>query len=299
MHFRNLAFACFCACAMQLFSLPADLSADAGSTFNTSTEGWLVVSYPFRSHVPNPWTTSLSFDAGFGNPPGSVRVGDVYGETGIAAPAQYLGNKAGSYGGALVYDIYLRYTDGVTYPALVLNGGSMSLYYDAPSPPLNAWATVTVPLTEAGWRVSGAGDLATYAEFMSVLSNLSGLYVYTEWHTGADDTNVDNVSMTTIPSGVPYAPRAAALRIRVAPNPFSNSTRLLLTAPPGRTVLVQVFDVSGRLVTELAAFAGSDGERKLTWDGTRADGQLAPSGVYFYKAMEGSDHISGRLVLIR
>ena len=128
--------------------------------------------------------------------PGSVRLGDVFAESGIAAPAQYLGNRLSFYGGSLTYDIYLRYTDNTTYPAVVLNGGSMSLYYDAPSPPLNAWQRRTVPLSETGWKVSGTNANATETVFKAVLSNLVGLYIYTEWHSGTDDTNVDNIAMT-------------------------------------------------------------------------------------------------------
>ncbi len=164
--------------------------------FDLTSESWLTVSYPFRSHVANPATAALPFDAAFGNPPGSVRIGDVFGETGIAAPEQYLGNKASFYGGTLTYDIYLRYSDDVPYPAVVLNGGTTSLYYDAPSPPLNAWQNRAVPLTEMGWKVSGSGVAATEAVFKSVLSNLVGLYIYTEWHSGPDDTSVDNISLT-------------------------------------------------------------------------------------------------------
>jgi hypothetical protein len=166
------------------------------SSFDLDAQNWSIVSYPFQSHVENPTTSALSHDGTFGNPPGSVRVGDVYGETGISAPAQYLGGKLAFYGGNLSYDIYLRYTDNVTYPAVVLNGGNISLYYDAPSPPLNAWQHRSVPLTEAGWKVSGTHVPATEAVFKSVLSNLVGLYIYTEWNTGPDDTNVDNIQMT-------------------------------------------------------------------------------------------------------
>ena len=171
---------------------PASLT----STFDLTEENWLTVIYPFHSHSANPETKALPFDGTFGNPPGSVRIGDVYSETGISAPAGFLGNKLSFYGGSLMYDIYIRYTDGVAYPAVVLNGGTMSLYYDAPSPPLNAWQHRTVPLSEAGWKVSGTGATATETVFRAVLSNLVGLYIYTEWNTGADDTNVDNISMT-------------------------------------------------------------------------------------------------------
>jgi hypothetical protein len=166
------------------------------NTFDLTSENWLIVNYPFRSHVPAPAMSSLPFDGTFGNPLGSVRVGEIYAETGIAAPAQYLGNKLAFYGGSLAYDIYLRYTDHATYPAVVLNGGSTSIYYDTPSPPLDAWQHNIVPLSEAGWKISSSGQAATQAVFRAVLSNLVGLYLYTEWHSGADDTSVDNISMT-------------------------------------------------------------------------------------------------------
>lgn len=164
--------------------------------FNLTNEGWRIVSYPFHSHVANPTMSALTFDEAFGNPAGSVRVGDIYGETGIAAPAEYLGDRLAFYGGSLVYDIYLRYSDGVVYPAVVLNGGTRSLYYDAASPPVNAWQSRIIPLTESGWKVSGTGVAATESDFKAVLGNLVGLYIYTEWHSGADDTSVDNIAMT-------------------------------------------------------------------------------------------------------
>ena len=166
------------------------------NAFETNSENWLTVDYPFRSHTPNPATSPLPFDGSFGNPPGSVRIADVYDETGIAAPSQYLGNKLLFYGGSLAYDIYIRYTDNTAYPAVILNGGTMSLYYDAAPPPLDMWQHRTVPLSEAGWKVSGSGFPATESVFKAVLSDLAGLYIYTEWHSGADDTSVDNITMT-------------------------------------------------------------------------------------------------------
>lgn len=165
------------------------------STFDSGAEGWTAVNYPFRTHDPNPTTALLPFDNANGNPAGSVRIGDIFSETGIAAPSTYLGQKLAYYGGSIVYDIFIRYTDGVDYPAVVLNGGGISLYYDAPTPPLNEWQRRTVPLTEAGWKVSTTHADASEIEFKQVLSELVGIYIYTEWNTGADDTNVDNFQM--------------------------------------------------------------------------------------------------------
>lgn len=74
---------------------------EISSSFDTGVEEWRVVAYPFRSHSPNPSMTSVAFDAGSGNPPGSLRIGDIYGETGVAAPVPYLGDRSACYGGSL------------------------------------------------------------------------------------------------------------------------------------------------------------------------------------------------------
>jgi hypothetical protein len=161
--------------------------------FDFGVEEWRVVSYPFRGHNPMPATSPASHDLSFGSPAGSIRIGDVYAETGISAPDSVLGNRLDLYGTELSYDIFIRFTDSAIYPAVSLNGGSTSVYYDRPSPQLNAWEHVTIPLNETGWRVAVSQLPATQSQFQSVLSTLNGLYLYTEWHTGADDTNVDNV----------------------------------------------------------------------------------------------------------
>ncbi len=171
--------------------------AEITSHFNSGSEGWLVVNYPFSTHVAAPATHAITYDAAFGQPAGSIRAYDEYAETGVAAPAAYLGDHSNAYGGQLTYDIYLRYTDGVDYPAVILNAGTFSLYYVAPSPPVNTWQTRIVPLTQTGWRYNSRnGTAATETQMRTALSNIAGLYIYTEWNTGSDDTSIDNVAMS-------------------------------------------------------------------------------------------------------
>lgn len=171
--------------------------ADITSTFSTDAEGWLLVNFPSGGHVANPTTSAVTFDSTFGHPAGSLRAGDSYYDTGVAAPAAYLGDHSNAYGGQLSYDIYLRYTDNVAYPAVILNAGTFSLYYVVPSPALNVWETRVVPLSEAGWRYnSPTGTAVTETQMRDALSHIAGLYILTEWRTGPDETNIDNVSMT-------------------------------------------------------------------------------------------------------
>lgn len=274
-------------------------SSATSSTFDTSNEGWVVVSYPFRSHVAVPATTTLPFDGASGNPPGSVRVEDVFGETGISAPAAFLGDQSASYGGTLTYDIYLRLTDAVTYPAVVLNGGTMSLYYDAPSPVLDAWEHRVVPLSETGWRVSISGVPATQTELQAVLQNLVGLYIYTEWHTGADDTNVDNVNMSGAVTAVTQQPPATVIAMRASPNPFQRSTSISFVAPRAGSGDAQIFTVAGRVVRRLAIPTGGSGEQTIVWDGMDHNGAPVPSGIYYCLVGSASDHAVIRLTLLR
>jgi len=281
-----------------LLSVPA--SGSSLHTFASSNEGWQIVSYPFRTHVPAPVMSALPFDASNGLPPGSVRVGDIYSETGIAAPADHLGNQASIYGGSISYDILIRFSDNVTYPAVVLNGGTKSIYYDAPSPPIGVWQSRTVPLTETGWRMSGTSVPATLTDFMDVLSNLAGIYIYTEWNTGADDTNVDNIALPIGgPTGVGGStPSARGLIMQPAfPNPSGASSAIAFTlGEPGR-VTVSVFDVRGQRIKTLAAGRFVSGLATFAWDGHTDAGEAAPSGIYFARVMTASGEVATQKIV--
>jgi Laminin B (Domain IV)/FlgD Ig-like domain len=269
------------------------------STFDTSNEGWAIVSYPFQSHVAEPGTAPLPFDGSFGHPPGSVRVGDVFGETGVSAPAAFLGDKSASYGDTLTYDIFLRFTDHVAYPAVVLNGGTMSLYYDALSPALNTWEHQVVPLSETGWRVSDSGLLATQGQFQAVLQNLVGLYIYTEWNTGDDDTNVDNVNMGGAVTAVTQQPPATVIAMKASPNPFKRSTSISFMAPRAGSGDLKVLTVAGQVVRRLTLPAGGSGKQTIVWDGMDHNGAPVPSGIYYCLVGSASDRAVLRLALLR
>jgi len=75
----------------------------------------------------------------------------------------------------------------------------------------------------------------------------------------------------------------AVLRLGEAtPNPFVATTRIRVERSEPGEVTVRVFDVSGRLVRELAGPTSSAGVVDLTWDGTDGRGAPASPGVYYY-----------------
>ncbi len=290
-------------CAVILACSCCLAAASAGATaimsrFDSNNEGWAVVSYPFRGNGTGSWTTSaLPFDGAEGQPAGSVRVGDVFAETGITAPPAYLGNMGAFYGGQLSYDILLRYSDAVAYPAVVLVGTTISLYYDAPSPPVGEWQTRTVPLTEAGWKVGGTFAVATQAQMQGVLQSLQGLHIYTEWHTGGDDTSVDNIVLNGGATPVPGA--AAPPQLTCAPNPFNPRTTLSFTLSADGPVHLTIHDAAGRLVRDLETGALPAGRQEVVWDGCDDEGLPLASGVYLARLQSSASVGVARLVLVR
>lgn len=88
-------------------------------------------------------------------------------------------------------------------------------------------------------------------------------------------------------------PTEVALRQNY-PNPFNPTTTIQFELPSETSVRLQVFDVTGRLVTTLVDGSMSAGVHRAVLNGT----QLA-SGIYLYRLETGTSTITKKLVLIK
>jgi hypothetical protein len=194
----------------------------------------------------------------------------------------------------------VRYVDAVeTYPAVILHAGTLSIYYEAAPPVLGAWETRVVPLTETGWRLSGPQTAVDEATFRAVLADLHGIYFYTEWRTGPDDTSLDNVRLTGTPVGVDDAAPAVALLRPCAPNPFNPGTTVRFTLPAAAGVELAIYGVDGRRVRTLEHGHLGAGEHSRYWDGRDDSGRTVPSGAYVCRLSAGLRVESTRLSLVK
>jgi hypothetical protein len=82
-------------------------------------------------------------------------------------------------------------------------------------------------------------------------------------------------------------------------NPFRDEAVLALTMPNDGRALVQVYDVTGRLIRTLVAGELPAGTHRMTWDGRDNLGRPCASGVYLSRASCGSDTDIRKLVLLR
>jgi len=171
-------------------------------TFDTDAQGWTTAGANTDYGAPTGTGGFIGWDSR-GNPGGALAIGDYFYSTWLSAPAAFLGNQSDMFGQTFSYDIFIRYTDqtSVPYPSVAIVGNGLKLLFTRATPPLNTWDRRVVAFDPLLWTIdegSGSpnpGPAPSQAQLISVLSNLSALYILSEWRTGPDDTSIDNIAM--------------------------------------------------------------------------------------------------------
>jgi hypothetical protein len=83
------------------------------------------------------------------------------------------------------------------------------------------------------------------------------------------------------------------------PNPFNPSTQIRFTIPREGLVNLSVFDLLGQEIRVLLHGSLAAGQHTVTWDGSDALVEAAPSGVYFYRLTHGDRQVTRKLLLVR
>ncbi len=96
------------------------------------------------------------------------------------------------------------------------------------------------------------------------------------------------------------APPPAFALAQNAPNPFNPATTIGFSVPRGGgPVRLDVLDLDGRLVRNLAAGSLPAGWHEVVWNGRTAAGRPAASGVYVYRLRAGGVEQTRRMVLLK
>ncbi len=82
------------------------------------------------------------------------------------------------------------------------------------------------------------------------------------------------------------------------PNPFTTSTKISFMVEADDHVLLEIFDVQGRLVERLVEGYLPPGRHDVAWDG-QSGGRLVSSGVYFYRLRQGQSERVKMMTRIR
>ncbi len=83
------------------------------------------------------------------------------------------------------------------------------------------------------------------------------------------------------------------------PNPFNSNTSISFSVFEPGHIKLEIFDLLGRRVKELASGPLAAGFYTVNWDGRDHDGCAAASGVYFLRLSNAKSSISRKMVLLR
>ncbi|MCW3116169.1 MAG: hypothetical protein JWM28_251, partial [Chitinophagaceae bacterium] len=92
---------------------------------------------------------------------------------------------------------------------------------------------------------------------------------------------------------------ASNKELTVYPNPVSNSTTILFSVPQSGNVSMQVFDLSGRLITTLVNQKMQAGNHQLKWNANDENGNAMSSGIYLLRLNTGSYSETKKLSVIK
>ncbi len=127
----------------------------------------------------------------------------------------------------------------------------------------------------------------------------NGISAAGSWNNSGEDFGETNFETCKMESTLPKS----ALQATATPNPFNPITTLTITLPAPARVTLEVFDINGRLVTDVGAQHAAPlptatwypaGTHQITFDGSDL-----PSGVYLYRITAGQEAASGKMVLLK
>ncbi len=118
-------------------------------------------------------------------------------------------------------------------------------------------------------------------------ASAGGMRVKETTLSGWDEDPIANVRMNPVAT-------ASAAEIRAYPNPFNPETVLSFTLPAAAQVRLEVFNLSGQLVAQLAQGWRQAGTYEVTLDGSNLS-----AGVYVYRFRGGEEALSGKLLLLK
>ena len=83
------------------------------------------------------------------------------------------------------------------------------------------------------------------------------------------------------------------------PNPFNPSTTISFSIPSEGLVQVNVYDITGRLITGLVNGNLSAGYHDVIWDGTDMFGSNVSAGLYIYSLQAEGVSLTRKMVLMK
>lgn len=152
-------------------------------------------------------------------------------------------------------------------------------------------------------QISSSTEVATVRSGSALA--YGGTYLYGAWHdneSAGEGLNVRLSSMLKTAASVSEENTIRPDQISLFanfPNPFNPRTMIRFVLDHPSHVRLEIIDVLGRRVRQLALGARGAGTYDYAWDGTDDSGRDLASGVYFYRLNTGTTTRTRKMLLLR
>ncbi|MFO7889571.1 MAG: FlgD immunoglobulin-like domain containing protein [bacterium] len=83
------------------------------------------------------------------------------------------------------------------------------------------------------------------------------------------------------------------------PNPFNPETKIAYTINKHGNVILEIYNVNGRLIRTLVNRLQKPGQYEIRWNGLNENNQTVPSGMYMYKLSLDNKILTGKAILLK
>ena len=83
------------------------------------------------------------------------------------------------------------------------------------------------------------------------------------------------------------------------PNPFNPSTTIRYGLDDDSNVSIDIYDISGKLISTLFNAEQTQGWHSIQWNGTNQYGEQAPAGLYLSKITSDNEVKTNKLMLLK
>ncbi len=146
------------------------------------------------------------------------------------------------------------------------------------------------PVTLSAASLGGKDDLVTCGGYCQ-----SALYAWTDYRNdyGTYAQNINTDGTLGPQTGIEGATVPADLELTLYPSPSKGAVTVSFCLSSGGSVLLEVYDITGRLVDTMESEGLGAGSHSISWDGRSA----AP-GIYFIRFTSEDGELSRRLVIL-
>ena len=118
-------------------------------------------------------------------------------------------------------------------------------------------------------------------------------YHFMLYEQGDENINVDSLTTIFLSN---KENNEVLNELSVYPNPFNNETTINFNLSTNSFVSLSIYDLSGKLINNLANENLSKGSHQIVWNGLTNEKEKTAKGIYFYSLLIEGKHYSGKIL---